>query len=350
MNNINENINENINITNINELIKPKILREQLPVTSNIQNQIKSHRETIENILNGLDNRFLVIVGPCSIHNPDEAYEYAKSLKILSEKYNSKLFIVMRVYFEKPRTTIGWKGLINDPDLDNSCNINKGLLVARHLMLEIAKLNIPIGCEFLDTISPQFISDLVSWGAIGARTTESQCHRQLASGLSMPIGFKNGTGGSIKLAVDAILSSRYPHTFLGINLENNSSIIKTNGNKNTHIILRGGSNGPNYDAQSVQNVSELMLNSNLNPNIIIDCSHANSNKDFRNQPKVAENVGYQILSGNKFIKGVMIESNINEGNQDISTNMLYGVSVTDSCISLETTDMVLSNLSNCVKI
>ena len=344
------NINENINICSIEELIKPKIIREQLTVPTNIQNNIKEYRFTIENILNGNDNRLLVIVGPCSIHNPDEAYNYAKELKIISQKYSDKLFIIMRVYFEKPRTTIGWKGLINDPDLDNSCNINKGLLLARNLMLEISKLEIPIGCEFLDTISPQFISDLVSWGAIGARTTESQCHRQLASGLSMPIGFKNGTGGSIKIAVDALLSSRYPHTFLGINLENNSSIIKTKGNKNTHIILRGGTTGTNYDSISISNVTDLLIKQNLNPSIIVDCSHANSNKNFRNQPFVAENVGIQILGGNTNIKGVMIESNINEGKQEISNNMKYGISVTDGCISLSTTDLVLSNLSNCVKI
>lgn len=343
---------ENINIESIEELVKPKILRDQIPVQDYVKNSINQHRETIINILNGLDKRLLIIVGPCSIHNPDEAYYYAQKLKELSNMYCQKLFIVMRVYFEKPRSTVGWKGLINDPDLNNSCNINKGLLIARTLMLKIALLDLPIGCEFLDTISPQFISDLVSWGAIGARTTESQCHRQLASGLSMPIGFKNGTGGSIKMAVDAIISAKYPHSFLGINLENNSSIIKTKGNQNCHIILRGGSSGPNYDENSIKNVIDLMEVNNVKPNIIVDCSHGNSQKDYRNQQMVVENILEQInkTKGNKKIKGIMLESNIYEGKQEITSNLNYGVSITDSCISLETTNSIFEYLNNFIKI
>ena len=331
---------ENINVIGIDELIKPKILKKQLP-PSNIL-----FRNEIKNILDGNDPRFIVIIGPCSIHNSEEAIDYAKSLSKLRDKYEDKLFIIMRVYFEKPRTTIGWKGLINDPDLDDSCNINKGLYIARKLMIDISNLNLPVGCEFLDTISPQFICDLVSWGAIGARTTESQCHRQLASGLSMPIGFKNTTDGSTKRAIDGILSASNKHTFLGINDNNNSSIIKTRGNKYCHIILRGGQNKTNYDFDSIHSCYQDMIKNNITPNIIVDCSHGNSNKDYRNQPKVIENICMQLKESRKYIKGIMIESNINEGKQNISENMKYGVSVTDSCISLETTDFVLQQLYN----
>lgn len=329
---------ENLNIISYNELIKPKILKKQLPPTNIL------FRDEIEQILDGTDNRFLVIIGPCSIHNKCEALDYAKKLAVLREKYIDKLFIIMRVYFEKPRTTVGWKGLINDPDLDNSCNINKGLYIARDLMIEISKLNLPIGCEFLDTISPQFTCDLVSWGAIGARTTESQCHRQLASGLSMPIGFKNSTNGNVNKAIDAIESCKYSHTFLGINQNNNSSIIKTKGNNYGHIILRGGDNMTNYDEDSVFNCYMTMKSKNIRPNIIIDCSHGNSQKDYKKQPIVIENICGQLRKNKTYIRGVMIESNINEGKQNISSNMKYGVSVTDSCISMETTEEVLQNL------
>ena len=332
------NENENINIEYYHELIKPKDLKKKLP-SSNIL-----FRNEIMNILNDKDDRLLVIIGPCSIHNTDEALEYAKKLSKLREKFINKLFIIMRVYFEKPRTTIGWKGLINDPDLDNSCNINKGLYIARKLMINISKLNLPIGCEFLDTISPKFTCDLVSWGAIGARTTESQCHRQLASGLSMPIGFKNSTNGNIHKAIDAIISCKYEHTFLGINQNNNSSIIKTKGNKYGHIILRGGDNMTNYDEDSVYNCYISMKKKNIKPNIIIDCSHGNSQKDYKKQPLVIENICSQLKKNKRYIKGVMIESNINEGNQNISDNLKYGVSITDSCISLETTEEVLQKL------
>lgn len=331
-------MNENINIEYYQELIKPKILKEQLP-PSNIL-----FRKEIMDILDGKDNRLLVIVGPCSIHNTNEALEYAKELSKLREQYIDKLFIIMRVYFEKPRTTIGWKGLINDPDLNNSCNINKGLYIARELMINISKLNLPIGCEFLDTISPKFMCDLVSWGAIGARTTESQCHRQMASGLSVPIGFKNSTNGNVNKAIDAIISCKHEHTFLGINNDSNSSIIKTRGNKYGHIILRGGDNMTNYDEESIFNCYTSLKMKNIIPNIIVDCSHGNSQKDYRKQPLVIENICGQLRKNKKYIRGVMIESNINEGKQDISDNLKYGISVTDSCISLETTREVLQNL------
>jgi 3-deoxy-7-phosphoheptulonate synthase len=331
-------MNENTNIEYYQELIKPKILKEQLP-SSNIL-----FRKEIMNILDGNDDRLLVVIGPCSIHNPDEALEYAKELAVLRKSFIDKLFIIMRVYFEKPRTTIGWKGLINDPDLDNSCNINKGLYLARELMIKISKLDLPIGCEFLDTISPKFTCDLVSWGAIGARTTESQCHRQLASGLSMPIGFKNSTNGNINKAIDAIISCKNEHTFLGIDQNNIPSIIKTKGNKYGHIILRGGDNMTNYDEESVLNCYTEMKSKNITPNIMIDCSHGNSQKDYKKQPFVIENVCNQLRKNKKYIKGVMIESNINEGKQEISNNLKYGVSITDSCISLKTTRTVLQNL------
>jgi 3-deoxy-7-phosphoheptulonate synthase len=336
---------ENINISGIEELVKPKIIRNQVPIDDNIIADIENNRNIIRNILNGSDKRFIAIVGPCSIHNINEALDYARQLKKLQVIYQEKIYIIMRVYFEKPRTTVGWKGLINDPDMDNNCNINKGLLMARTLMLEIARLGLPIGCEFLDTISPQFYSDLVSWGAIGARTTESQCHRQLASGLSMPIGFKNGTSGNIQIAIDAVKSSRHPHTFLGINMDNNSCIVKTKGNQNTHIILRGGRDGPNYETEHIQNLKNLIYTNNiLKPAVIIDCSHGNSMKQFQRQELVAEDVGNQKIQGEDIIKGIMLESNINEGNQSISTSLKYGVSITDACVSLEKTNEILNNL------
>ena len=335
---------ENTNVYEIDELIKPKILRQQLPINQDIKNQIEFFRQTVRNIINGSDKRLIVVVGPCSIHNINEAIEYASSLKVMQEMYQDKLFIVMRVYFEKPRTTVGWKGLINDPDMDNSCNINKGLMLARSLMVKIAEMGIPIGCEFLDTISPQFYSDLVSWGAIGARTTESQCHRQLASGMSMPIGFKNGTSGNIQIAIDAVKSSRHEHTFLGINMENNSCIIKTKGNNDAHIILRGGRDGPNYDENHIRNLEHKLIENSVNSGVIVDCSHGNSLKQYQRQELVAEDIGNQLKKNYKIIKGIMIESNINEGRQDISSNLRYGVSVTDGCISLDKTNEILNNL------
>ena len=303
-------------------------------------------RTTIENILNGVDGRLLCVVGPCSIHNVNEAFTYAQLLKKISDKYYDKLFIVMRTYFEKPRTTIGWKGLINDPDLDNTFNVNKGLEMARKLLLDINSVGLPCGYEVLDSITPQYISDLISWGAIGARTSESQVHRQIVSGLSMPTGFKNGTGGSIKLAIDAIISSNHPHCFMGISNNGESAICKTKGNRYTHIILRGSTRGVNYHSHIVDEVIFKMVERQIKPNIIIDCSHGNSQKDHTKQHIVLESVGEQIHNGNTCIKGIMLESNINSGKQKLGkvSDLQYGVSITDACIDLGETDRILGDM------
>jgi 3-deoxy-7-phosphoheptulonate synthase len=341
----------NVNVNEITELIYPNILLEKYKLDEQLKENILSWRAEISNIINKNSNKFLVIVGPCSIHNIEEANEYAIRLKEITEKYKDKLFIVMRVYFEKPRTTVGWKGLINDPDLNNTFNINKGLDIARKLLLDINTLGLPVGCEFLDTITPQYISDLVSWGAIGARTTESQVHRQLASGLSMPIGFKNGTGGSIDIAIEAVSSAKAPHVFLGVNENGVASIVKTKGNPNTHIILRGGKNKTNYDSGSVLQATNLLGHSDHIENVMIDLSHANSKKNYKNQIKVAEDIAGQLKHGSKNILGIMIESNIKEGKQTIPDDIFkleYGVSVTDGCVGLEETNTILEMIYNSV--
>lgn len=330
----------NINVNEINQLLPPIDLKKKYVLEPKLEANIKNWRHQIENIINGKSKKLLVIVGPCSIHNPEEALDYAKLLNKLNIKYQDKLFIVMRVYFEKPRTTIGWKGLINDPDLNNTFDINKGLNIARKLLLDINKLGLPVGCEFLDTITPQYISDLVSWGAIGARTTESQVHRQLASGLSMPIGFKNGTGGSIDIAIDALSSAKSKHVFLGVNDEGNASIIKTKGNQNSHIILRGGKNKTNFDSESVKDACELLKLKSHNCKVMIDFSHANSYKNYKNQILAAKNVSEQIKNGSSNILGIMIESNIFEGNQRITDNLKYGISITDGCVNIEETENI----------
>lgn len=342
----------NVNVNEITELIYPNILLEKYKLDEQLKENILSWRAEISNIINKNSNKFLVIVGPCSIHNIEEANEYAIRLKEITEKYKDKLFIVMRVYFEKPRTTVGWKGLINDPDLNNTFNINKGLDIARKLLLDINTLGLPVGCEFLDTITPQYISDLVSWGAIGARTTESQVHRQLASGLSMPIGFKNGTGGSIDIAIEAVSSAKAPHVFLGVNENGVASIVKTKGNPNTHIILRGGKNKTNYDSGSVLQATNLLGHSDHIENVMIDLSHANSKKNYKNQIKVAEDIAGQLKHGSKNILGIMIESNIKEGKQTIPDDIFkleYGVSVTDGCVGLEETNTILEMIYNSLK-
>ena len=332
----------NINVSKIQELIDPILLIHKYKITEELKIQINKWRSTVANIISEKDHRKLLILGPCSIHNVDEAIDYAKHLKPIIDKYSDKIFIVMRVYFEKPRTTIGWKGLINDPDLDYTYNINKGLDLSRKLLLDINSMGIPVGCEFLDTISPQYIADLVTWGAIGARTTESQVHRQLASGLSMPIGFKNGTGGSIDIAVDAITSAKSEHVFLGVNQNSKASIIKTKGNLNCHIILRGGKNEPNYYEKNVLYTCKLLQSNNHTQRVMIDCSHGNSRKFFKNQITVLENIITQLKNNNIF--GIMIESNINEGKQSISENLKYGVSVTDGCLGLPDTEICLNML------
>lgn len=333
----------NINIDSINELITPYTLKEQLPITKDIEEFITSSRNQIRDILTRKDNRKILVVGPCSIHNVDECKTYADYLSELV--VNDKILIIMRVYFEKPRTTIGWKGLINDPDLDNSYNVNKGLYLARELLIYISKKGLAIGTEILDTFTPQYIDDLISWGAIGARTTESQIHRQLVSGLSMPIGFKNSTTGDCKVALDAITSANNPHCFFGITSNGNGAIVKTKGNTFCHIILRGGKT-PNYEIDHIVDLNNM---SNT-LNIMIDCSHGNSNKNYKNQSKVI-NYCMENYMDHKNIIGYMLESNINEGKQtlDKPEDLKYGVSITDSCINFEETKNIIKKLYNIIE-
>ena len=333
----------NTNIQEFKPLIKPNQMREILPVTPQITNFVNETRNEISDIISGKSSKKLFIVGPCSIHDVDQALEYAKLLKNIADTIKDKILIVMRVYFEKPRTTIGWKGLINDPLLNDSYNVNKGLYLARELLLNINSIGLACGYEVLDTITPQYISDLMSWGAIGARTTESQVHRQMVSGLSMPVGFKNGTGGDKVIAADAILSASFPHCFMGITDAGEPAICKTKGNKNCHVILRGGKDGPNFSPEHVQIMTEILNKKNVEPSIMIDCSHGNSKKDYKNQSGVLENV---IETMNKYnnVIGVMIESNINEGKQKLTNGidgLKYGVSITDSCISIQETNIIL---------
>lgn len=338
---------DDIRIEKLLPLIAPAILIEELPLGDEPAAMISQARQQIEDIVNGDDDRLLVVVGPCSIHDPDAAMEYAQRLRGIMTQFEQELKIVMRVYFEKPRTTVGWKGLINDPDLNGSFNINQGLRLARGLLLQVAELGIPTGCEFLDTISPQFIADLVSWGAIGARTTESQIHRELASGLSMPLGFKNGTEGSIQIAIDAIGAASHPHHFLSVTKQGTAAIVTTKGNRDCHIILRGSSKGPNYDAEAIEQATAMLAKNNLPTRLMVDCSHGNSNKDFSRQPLVAEDLAQQMTNGSEAICGVMIESHLFEGNQKQAE--AYGVSITDACISWETTVSTLNTLANAVK-
>jgi len=343
---------DDIRIDEIRQLLPPSLLLSELPILDSSAQLINSTRSDIDNVLNGLSDKLLVVVGPCSIHDQKAAIEYADHVRKWISKYSNDLLIVMRVYFEKPRTTVGWKGLINDPSLDNSFDINNGLKIARSLLSEINEMGVPAGTEFLDAISPQYYADLISWGAIGARTTESQIHRELASGLSMPIGFKNGTGGSIKIAVDGIKAASQPHHFLSVTKQGVSGIVKTRGNKSCHIILRGSSNGPNCDSDSINETSRLLKENDLPGQLMVDCSHGNSLKDYKRQVSVAENLSEQISNGSKDIASVMIESNLVEGNQKISSNLsdlVYGQSVTDSCVGLEDTEKILSMFADAVQ-
>ena len=343
---------DDIRIDEIRQLLPPSLLLSELPILESSAQLINSTRSDIDNVLNGLSDKLLVVVGPCSIHDQKAAIEYADHVRKWISKYSNDLLIVMRVYFEKPRTTVGWKGLINDPSLDNSFDINNGLKIARSLLSEINEMGVPAGTEFLDAISPQYYADLISWGAIGARTTESQIHRELASGLSMPIGFKNGTGGSIKIAVDGIKAASQPHHFLSVTKQGLSGIVKTRGNKSCHIILRGSSNGPNCDSDSINETSKLLKDNDLPGQLMVDCSHGNSLKDYKRQVSVAENLSEQISNGSKDIASVMIESNLVEGNQKISSNLsdlVYGQSVTDSCVGLEDTEKILSMFADAVQ-
>jgi len=332
----------NKNIDSFLKLEPPSYFLKTLKITKDIEDLILRTRGEIEDIINKKSKKLLFIVGPCSIHDSDAALEYGRKLKELSDEVSEKILIVMRVYFEKPRTTIGWKGLINDPYLDNSFKVNDGLFKARKLLLELNKIGMPCGYEVLDPITPQYITDLISWGAIGARTTESQVHRQLVSGLSMPVGFKNGTGGSIKIARDAILSAKFPHCFMGIGENGAAAICRTKGNNNCHLILRGGSRGPNYTSEYLDESEKLLKENSLSNAIMVDCSHGNSLKNHKNQERVLRYVINETKNRDS-IMGVMIESNINEGKQKLGKELLYGVSITDSCLSFSETSRIIKN-------
>jgi len=340
-----------VRIEEIRPLMAPALLIAELMPEAAVQERLTSARRAAEAILRGEDDRLLLVVGPCSIHDRQAALEYAGRLAGLAPTLEKDLLVVMRVYFEKPRTTVGWKGLINDPRLDSTFDINLGLRWARELLLEIARLGLPTGTEFLDTIIPQYIADLVAWGAIGARTTESQIHRELASGLSMPVGFKNGTSGSIGVAIDALRAARHSHHFLSVTKEGVSAIVKTRGNDACHVILRGSSKGPNYHATAIAEVAEALIKAGLPPRVMVDCSHGNSGKDHRNQPLVAENIASQIEAGSPTIAGIMLESHLVEGSQAVAAGQspCYGQSITDSCIDWETTVRVLDRLAAAVR-
>ncbi|MBD2741204.1 3-deoxy-7-phosphoheptulonate synthase [Coleofasciculus sp. FACHB-1120] len=334
----------NTHIEESHILLTPNEVKSKLPLTDEAEKTVLNFRNEIEDILDGKDSRKFIVVGPCSIHDIKSAEEYAYRLKNLSDRVNDKLLLIMRVYFEKPRTTVGWKGLINDPDMDDSFQIEKGLLTARNLLIKITELGLPAATEALDPIVPQYIGELIAWSAIGARTTESQTHREMASGLSMPVGFKNGTDGSVQVALNALESARKPHHFLGINATGQVSIFKTKGNAYGHIILRGGAKQPNFDAANVKIAEEKLKAANLPPKIVIDCSHGNSNKDYKKQSAVFENVIQQIVEKNLSIVGMMLESNLYEGSQPIPSQLeelKYGVSVTDKCISWEETEKII---------
>lgn len=338
----------NVRIRDEQMLITPEEIKNLYPLSSELENQIAASRQAIVNILERRDHRLLIVCGPCSIHDTQAAIEYAHKLKKLSDEVKDNLFIVMRVYFEKPRTTVGWKGMINDPHMDSSFDIEHGLKKARKLLLDISKIGLPIATEALDPNTPQYIADLISWSAIGARTTESQTHREMASGLSMPVGFKNGTDGSLDVAINAMKSASMAHRFVGINQQGQVTVLQTLGNPHGHVILRGGK-APNFDAENVALCELQMDKAKLVPNLMIDCSHANSNKDYRNQPIVADSIIEQIKQGNNSIIGVMIESNLFEGNQSSEQpkeNFKYGVSVTDACINFETTEQLLRRMNN----
>lgn len=340
---------DDLRILEMQELSTPEEVRLEFPLKASAAKNILGYRKVIENILDGKDDRIFAVVGPCSIHDPVAAIEYANKLKKLSDKVSDNIFIIMRVYFEKPRTTIGWKGLINDPMLDGSFKVNDGIRIGRKLLLDIVDLNLPAGTEYLDLISPQYISDIISWGAIGARTTESQCHRELASGLSCPVGFKNGTDGNLQIVFDAIKSASGAHHFLSVTKEGNSAIFSTSGNSYCHTILRGGTKKVNYDEKSIDEVSARLDKAGLPQQIVVDCSHANSLKDHKKQILVVDDLAKQLSGGESRIKGLMIESNLVEGNQDINEkNLVYGKSVTDACIGWEDTEKAIFKLSDAV--
>ncbi len=349
---VDNNLVEDINIAAIQPLITPAQLKAELPLSDKARAMVLDGRQTIRNILDGKDNRLFVVIGPCSIHDPAAAHEYADRLKALSEKVKDTLYIVMRVYFEKPRTTVGWKGLVNDPDMNDSFDIEKGLHIGRKLLLELNEKGLPCATEALDPNSPQYLQDLISWSAIGARTTESQTHREMSSGLSSPVGFKNGTDGGLTVAINAMQAVQSGHSFLGLNEHGQVAIIRTKGNPYGHVVLRGGNGKPNYDASAVEQTEAALSKAKVSFKIMIDASHANSNKDPFLQPLVLENITQQIIDGNQSIVGLMVESHIKGGRQDIPSDLsqlVYGQSVTDGCIDWQTTEDTLLKMHEALK-
>ena len=338
---------DNTRIIDRNKVPAPYELVNKYPINDEISKLVYGTRNEISQILHNKDDRLFVVVGPCSIHDPESAIEYAKKLAKESERFNENILLIMRVYFEKPRTTVGWKGLINDPDINETFNIAKGVEIARKLLIDIAQLGLPAGTEFLDPISPQYVTDVISWGAIGARTAESQIHRELASGLSCPIGIKNGTDGGLKAAIDGIQAANHSHVFLGATKEADIAMLKTAGNNDTHIILRGGK-VPNYDKDSIESTLIALKEAEVNESIMIDASHGNSQKKFKEQINVIDNISSQIIQGNQNIRGIMIESHLNEGNQKITDNLKYGQSITDACMGWEDTIKCLESLNGAV--
>ena len=341
-----------LHVVDTRPLVSPALLHGDLPADSRATETVSTARDRIQAILRGQDHRLLVIVGPCSVHDVDAALDYARQLAPLRARHAGELEVVMRVYFEKPRTTVGWKGLINDPHLDGSYDINTGLRLARSLLLDLARDGMPTATELLDPVVPQYIADLISWTAIGARTTESQTHREMASGLSMPVGYKNGTDGSATIAINAMQSASSPHHFLGINCEGHASIVSTTGNPDGHLVLRGGNSGSNYHLEAIQEASAELAAAGLPDRLMVDCSHANSNKDYRRQGEVLRAVAAQVQKGSTHVMGVMLESHLVEGNQKISadrSSLTYGQSVTDACISIESTAELLAELAESVK-
>ncbi len=349
---MNDNRVDDLSVESIVPLITPKELKQKRPISEEAIASVQEGRQTIRNILDHKDHRLFLVIGPCSIHDVEAAKEYAVRLKELSEKVSDTLYLVMRVYFEKPRTTVGWKGLINDPYMNDTFKIEEGLEIGRNLLLELSEMGLPLSTEALDPISPQYIQDLISWSAIGARTTESQTHREMASGLSSAVGFKNGTDGGLTVVTNALMSVANPHRFLGINADGQVSIVSTRGNQYGHLVLRGGGGKPNYDSVSVSLAEQALEKSNLPKNIMIDCSHENSNKDPSLQPLVMDNVSSQILEGNQSIVGLMIESNLKHGRQNIPANLddlEYGLSVTDGCIGWEETEEAILKMHEKLK-
>ncbi|ASK34321.1 3-deoxy-7-phosphoheptulonate synthase [Alloalcanivorax mobilis] len=343
---------DDLNIQSQTVLITPRALKEKLPLSDAARDTVLNGRQTLRDILDRKDPRLFVVIGPCSIHDPRAALEYAARLRKLADEVDDALYLVLRVYFEKPRTTVGWKGLINDPYMNDSFKVEEGLHIARKLLLDVAELGLPAATEALDPTTPQYLQDLIAWSAIGARTTESQTHREMSSGLSSPVGFKNGTDGSLDVAVNAMLSVLHPHRFLGIDPDGRVALTTTSGNPYAHVVLRGGGGKPNYDSVSVSLAESALAKAGVSTNIMVDCSHANSNKDPNLQPLVMENIGNQILEGNTSIIGLMVESHLKQGSQKIPENLEdleYGVSVTDGCISWDTTERSVRDLADKVR-